>query len=225
MKPRIALFDLDHTLLPIDSDHSWGEFTLQLGWVDATDFRARNDAFYADYQSGRLDIHDYVRFAMAAVCARGPQAAAQAHARFMHEVITPAIRQPALDLVARHRDAGDTLVLVTATNEFITRPIAQVFGIEDLIAVNLARDAQGGYTGEIVGTPSMREGKVERMNQWLAQRDWNWDDVQTTFYSDSSNDLPLLMRVNHPVATNPDERLRAVALDKGWPILNLFETA
>ena len=222
---KLALFDLDHTLLPLDSDYSWGEFTIRMGWVDPVSFAQRNDAFYADYQAGRLDIHDYVRFATEAFRLKGPEAAHAAHAQFMTEVIRPAIRPEALALIERHRAAGDHLLVVTATNEFVTRPIVQALGIAELIAVELQRDTNGWFTGEIEGTPSMREGKVQRLQQWLDARGLSWTSVQTTFYSDSPNDLPLLSRVNHPVATNPDTVLRAEAHKRGWPILELFATS
>jgi len=219
---KLALFDLDYTLLPIDSDHAWGEFTITLGWTDPVDFARQNDAFYAHYQAGTLDIHAYVRFATEAFRRQGPEAAAAAHARFMCEVVQPAIRPEALALLQQHREAGDRLVIVTATNEFVTRPIAQALGVSELIAVELARDASGWFTGEIVGTPSMREGKVVRLQQWLQAQGLDWDAVHTTFYSDSRNDLPLLEKVSQPVATNPDDTLRRVAQEKGWPVLDLF---
>ena len=220
---KLALFDLDHTLLPIDSDHSWGEFTIELGWTDPQTFRARNDAFYAHYQAGTLDIHDYVRFATEAACLRGPVEAARAHNRFMDEVIRPRILPAARDLLRQHQRAGHTVMIVTATNEFVTRPIAQALGVSELIAVELERDAHGWITGEIRGTPSFREGKVTRVEQWLMARGLVWDDVEMHFYSDSINDLPLLEKVHEPVATNPDARLSAIAADRGWRILNLFE--
>ena len=219
---KLALFDLDHTLLPIDSDYAWGEFTITLGWTDPVEFARQNDAFYAHYQAGTLDIHAYVRFATEAFRRQGPEAAAAAHARFMREVVQPAIRPEALALLQQHREAGDRLVIVTATNEFVTRPIAQALGVSELIAVELARDASGWFTGEIVGTPSMREGKVVRLQQWLQAQGLDWDAVHTTFYSDSRNDLPLLEKVSQPVATNPDDTLRRVAQEKGWPVLDLF---
>ncbi len=219
---KLALFDLDHTLLPIDSDQSWGEFTVRLGWHDSDTFLKRNNEFYAHYQAGTLNIHDYVGFASEAFCQRGPEVAAQAHTQFMREVIQPVIRPEALALVQKHRDAGDRVLIITATNEFVTRPIARAFGVEELIAVELVRDAQGWFTNEISGVPTLREGKVQRLQQWLTTQGLDWADVDTTFYSGSRNDLPLLERVNHPVATNPDDTLRAVALEKGWPILELF---
>ena len=219
---KLALFDLDHTLLPIDSDYSWGVFTQQIGWTDPVVFKQRNDAFYAHYQAGTLDVHDYVRFATEAIRLRGEAASLEARERFMREVIAPAIGTPARELLQQHRAAGDTIVIVTATNEFVTRPIADALGVAELIAVNLAREPGGWITGEIDGVPSMRAGKVERVGQWLAARGLDWGEVQTTFYSDSMNDLPLLERADHPVATNPDERLRAIAAQRGWRILDLF---
>ena len=159
---RLALFDLDHTLLPLDSDYEWGEFTIRLGWNDPVEFARRNDEFYAHYQAGTLEVHDYVRFATEAVRLRGPEAAAAAHAQFMREVIAPAIRPQALDLIRQHQAVGDHVLIVTATNEFVTRPIAKALGVEELLAVQLARDAQGWYTGEIEGIPTMRQGKVLR---------------------------------------------------------------
>lgn len=219
---KLALFDLDHTLIPLDSDYAWGEFTTRLGWTDAQEFGRRNDAFYADYQAGRLDVHDYVRFATDAARRQGPAASAAAHARFMREVIGPAITPQARALVQAHRDAGDTVLIVTATNEFVTRPIAQAFGVEELIAIELARGPGGWITGEIAGTPSFREGKVARVADWLQARGLDWGGAEISFYSDSFNDLPLLEKAQHPVATNPDERLRAIATERGWRILDLF---
>ena len=221
-KMRLALFDLDHTLLPIDSDYEWGEFTIRLGWCDASEFKRRNAQYFEQYRAGTLDIHDYVRFATEAIRHQGEQASAQAHSQFMDEVIRPALRPQALELVERHRQSGDHLLIVTATNDFVTRPIANLFGVHELIAVELERDQQGRLTGGIVGTPSAREGKVQRMNEWLAARDLGWDDVEATFYTDSLNDLALLERVAYPVATNPDQRLRSLAGQRGWPILDLF---
>ncbi len=223
MKKRLALFDLDHTLLPIDSDYAWGQFTIALGWTDPVEFGRRNDDFYAQYQAGTLDIAAYVRFATAAFRQRGPEKAMAAHRRFMQEVIEPAIRPEALALIDRHRQAGDRLLVITATNEFVTRPVIERLGIGELIAVELERDANGWYSGEIKGIPSMRDGKVQRLTQWLQSQGLDWGRIEATFYSDSSNDLPLLSRVQHPVATNPDARLREHALSQGWPILELFD--
>lgn len=220
---KLALFDLDHTLLPIDSDYSWGQFTVQLGWRDAESHTRANDAFYEQYKAGTLDIHEYIRFTVQALRERGVEQADAAHRRFMDEVIRPAMRPQALELVRRHQAAGDQVVIVTATNEFVTRPIATAFGVPELIAIDLERDAQGNPTGAIRGTPSFREGKVARVEQWLAERGLDWSRVEhSTFYSDSINDLPLLDKVHEPVATNPDARLQAIAAERGWRILNLF---
>ena len=222
-RPRLALFDLDHTLLPLDSDYEWGEFTLRKGWCDKEAFGQRNAGFFADYQKGTLDIHEYVRFATEAVRKLGPEAADDAHHAFMQEVIEPHIQPAARKLLQQHRDAGDTVVIVTATNEFVTRPIAKALGVEHLLAVNLERDASGWITGEIDGIPTMRVGKVTRMESWMAERGLSGDTVDSIFYSDSMNDVPLLEKVNTPVATNPDERLRALATERGWRILDLLE--
>jgi HAD superfamily hydrolase (TIGR01490 family) len=222
-KPRFALFDLDHTLLPLDSDFAWGEFTTRIGWTDPETFAQRNEKYFEDYRAGTLDIHDYVRFATEAVRLQGAKAGHAAHLRFMREVIHPAIRSQARALLEQHRARGDGIVIVTATNSFVTRPIADAFGVDELIAVDLERDASGWITGEITGTPSAREGKVTRMVQWLGDRGLTWSDVHTTFYSDSMNDLALLEQVDEPVATNPDSRLRELALERGWRVLDLFK--
>ncbi len=225
-KLKVALFDLDHTLIPIDSDHSWGVFTTTIGWTDPVAFQRQNDAFFADYRAGTLDIQDYVRFATEAIRRHGAAHSHAAHRQFMQQVVLPAITPQARSLVEQHRQAGDALVIVTATNEFVTAPIAQAFGVHELIAVELERelssDGPGWFNGRIKGVPSAREGKVTRVTQWLGERGLGWDDVQTTFYTDSINDLALMESVTHPVATNPDTRLRALAVERGWRILELF---
>ena len=221
---RLALFDLDHTLLPIDSDHSWSQFTIQLGWRDAQTHARANDTFYEQYKAGTLDIHEYIRFSVAPLAEHSTDQAAAAHRQFMEEVIGPALHPQALALVRGHQAAGDQVLIVTATNEFVTRPIAAAFGVPELIAIELERDAQGIPTGTIHGTPSFREGKVARVEQWLAARGLDWARVEhSTFYSDSINDLALLEKVHEPVATNPDAPLSAIAAARGWRILNLFE--
>ena len=220
----LALFDLDLTLLPIDSDHAWGEFVIGLGWVDADRFRADNDAFYAQYKQGRLDIDAYIAFATAPLRDRPASELAQAHARFMREVIEPALRPAALKLVALHRERGDRLAVVTSTNDFITAPIATRFGIGALIAVRLERDAAGAITGRIHGMPPYREGKVACVGQWLAESGLGWGDFERiSVYSDSPNDLPLLERATDPVAANPSPDLEALARERGWRIVRLFE--
>ena len=223
MSRDLCLFDLDDTLLPLDSDHAWGEFVIRLGWVDEAGFRRRNDAFYAQYQSGQLDIHAYIAFATEPLRARSPADAAAAHRRFMREVIEPNLRPPALELVAMHQARGDLVALVTATNDFITAPIARAFGIDHLLAVRLQRAAGGTITGEIDGTPSYREGKIQRVTQWLATQDAGWQDFgRISVYSDSPNDLPLLERATDPVATNPTAALETIARERHWRILKLF---
>ncbi len=218
---NLCLFDLDHTLLPIDSDHAWGEFVVTLGWAEAAAQRAENDRFYAAYQDGTLDIHAYVEFATRAWRGRAPAEQAAAQTRFVAEVIRPAIRPAAQTLVERHRD--ELCAIVTATNEFVTRPIAELFGVEALIAIELERDARGAATGRIRGVPSFREGKIRRVEQWLAAQGRHVQDFErVTVYSDSPNDLPLLELATHPVATNPSAALEAIARERGWPILNLF---
>ena len=222
-RPRLALFDLDHTLLPIDSDHSWGVFTTTIGWTDPVVFNRKNDEFYAHYKAGTLDIHDYVRFAVEAIRVHGAERSEAAHADFMRTVVEPAVTPEARALVRSHQDAGDRVLIITATNEFVTRPIAKAFGVDELIAVELERGPDGWITGEILGTPSAREGKVIRMEQWLVAQGLDWGSVHGTFYTDSLNDLALMEKVDVPVATNPDDRLRALARERGWRILDLFD--
>jgi HAD superfamily hydrolase (TIGR01490 family) len=220
----LALFDLDGTLLPIDSDHAFGEFMVRIGWADPVAHARRNDAFYADYQAGRLDMHEYIDFATAAWRDRSAEEVAEASARFMREVVEPALRPVARHLVRRHLDAGDEVAIVTATNDFITRPIARALGVETLIATELERDADGRATGRIRGVPALREGKIIRVDEWLRGRGQRLEDFQdTVFYGDSTNDLPLLERVSRPVATNPVAALAAIAAARGWTVLKLFE--
>lgn len=220
---RLALFDLDGTLLATDSDHAFGEFLVGLGWVDGEAFRRRNDHFFEQYQSGQLDIDAYVDFATAPWRDRDAGELAAASERFNREIVLPAIHDAARDLVAKHRQAGDRVVIVTATNEFVTRPIADAFGVSELIATELQRDAAGRVTGAVRGVPSFREGKVERVQQWLQSQGSGWQACERiTFYSDSTNDLPLLERVSHPVATNPAPALERIALERGWPIIRLW---
>lgn len=220
---RLALFDLDGTLLPIDSDHAFGEFMVRIGWADVQEHRRRNDAFYADYQAGQLDIHAYIDFATAAWRDRPAPALAEASSRFMREVVQPALREPAQALVRRHREAGDTLAIVTSTNDFVTAPIAAALGIEHLLATELERDPSGRVTGRIRGTPALREGKVARVQSWLAGLGTTLQACErSTYYGDSTNDLPLLEQVSHPVATNPGPALESLAARRGWPVLRLF---
>jgi HAD superfamily hydrolase (TIGR01490 family) len=220
---NLALFDLDGTLLEIDSDHAFGEFMVRLGWADGEDFRRANDQFYAQYQAEKLDVEAYIRFATSAWRERPADEQAAASRRFIDEIIRPALHDAARALLRRHVEAGDRVAIVTATNEFVTRPIAALFGVDELIATELQRDADGRVTGAIQGVPAYRDGKVTRVQQWLAHQGLACDDFERiTFYSDSTNDLPLLERVSHPVATNPAPALERIAAERGWPILRLF---
>lgn len=220
---NLALFDLDGTLLPFDSDHAFGEFMVRLGWVDGEAFRRANDGYYRDYQAGCLDLAAYVDFATAAWRDRSIAEQREASARYLAEVVRPQLHPSALELVRAHRRAGDELAIVTATNEYVTRPIADAFEVSTLIAVELERDAHGRASGRIRGVPSFRDGKIVRVEQWLASQGRRWRDFEhTVFYSDSTNDLPLLERASVPVATNPSPELEALARERGWRILRLF---
>ena len=221
---NLALFDLDGTLIAGDSDHAFGEFMVAQGWVDAQRHRQRNDAFFRQYQAGTLDIAEYIAFTTSAWRSRPLAEQAGLIQRFMAEVMAPQLLAPAHALLQAHRDAGDLIAIVTATNEFITRPIADALGVEHLLAVQLERDAQGRATGRIQGLPSYREGKIARVQQWLAGLGQTLGGFErSVFYSDSTNDLPLLDIVSEPVATNPSPALAAIASDRGWRILRLFE--
>jgi HAD superfamily hydrolase (TIGR01490 family) len=224
---NLALFDLDHTLIPTDSDHEWGRFMVKHGMVDAENFARENDRFYADYKAGRLDIHAYLVAMLTPLAKYSRAQLAEFHQTYMHEVIRPTIVPVALDLVRQHRDAGDLCCMVTATNEFITGPIAAVFGVDKLIACEAETvDGQphSDYTGRPTGTPSYKEGKIVRTEAWLASLGKTWSDFERSyFYSDSHNDIPLLQKVTDPIATNPDDTLRAHAQAHGWRILELFQ--
>lgn len=220
---RLALFDLDHTLLPIDSDYEWAQFLIRRGILDGEHYERENDRFFRAYQDGTLDIHDFLRFQLAPL-AKYPRSTLDAwHADYMREVIEPHITPVARELVDRHRQAGDLTALVTATNAFVTAPIARAFGIDHLVATGV-EERDGGFTGRPHGTPSFKEGKVTRTGEWLATLGHELDGFERSwFYSDSRNDLPLLERVTDPIATNPDAVLHATALERGWPVLRLFE--
>ena len=224
---NLALFDLDHTLIPTDSDHEWGRFMVKHGMVDAENFARENDRFYADYKAGRLDIHAYLLAMLTPLAKYSRAQLAEYHQMYMHEVIKPTIVPVALELVRQHRDAGDLCCMVTATNEFITGPIAAVFGVDKLIACEAETvDGQphSNYTGRPTGTPSYKEGKIVRTEEWLTSLGKTWSDFERSyFYSDSHNDIPLLQKVTDPIATNPDDTLRAHAQAHGWRILELFQ--
>jgi HAD superfamily hydrolase (TIGR01490 family) len=219
---NLCLFDLDDTLLPFDSDHAWGQFVVRQGWVDAAEFARRNDLFYEQYKAGTLDIHAYIEFATRPWRERPAAEMQAAHARFMGEVITP-LHPAAVGLVRHHQAQGDLVAIVTATNEFVTAPIALAFGVRHLLAVQLEKGPAGNITGRIDGTPSFREGKTVRTQQWLESLGHRLQDFdRISVYSDSANDLPLLELASDPVATNPSAPLEAIARERGWRILRLF---
>ncbi len=220
---KLALFDLDGTLIPGDSDHAFGEFMVTQGWAEGALHRRRNDEFYRQYLAGCLDIAEYIDFSTRVWRDRGLDEQRAASARFMAEVMAPQLLPAARALLDHHRAAGDLVAIVTATNEFVTRPIADALGVEHLLAVELERGVDGLATGRIRGVPSFREGKIERVHDWLAGLGQRLSDVEhSVFYSDSTNDLPLLEIVSEPVATNPSPALEAIALQRGWRILRLF---
>ena len=214
----LAIFDLDNTLIGGDSDNLWGRFVCERGLVDGADFAARNEQFYADYQAGNLDIMAYLRFALGPLKGRPLEELDAWHRDFMASAIEPIILPKAIELVADHRARGHELLIITATNHFITRPIADAFGIDNLLACE-AEMVDGLYTGEPSGVPSYHAGKVTRLQDWLqgshASLEGAW------FYSDSHNDLPLLELVDNPVAVDPDDKLLARATDLGWPVISL----
>jgi HAD superfamily hydrolase (TIGR01490 family) len=219
----IALFDLDHTLIPIDSDYEWGQFLVRIGAVDAVEFKRANDEFFAQYQAGVLDPVVYLEFALGTL-AQFPRARLDAmHAQFMREVIEPNILPQAKALLARHLDAGDLVVIITATNRYVTAPIAAALGVEHLIAAEPEVDASGNITGKLVGTPTQGLGKVTHTHAWLEKQGKTLGSFERShFYSDSHNDIPLLSVVTHPVATNPNTLLTTHANARGWPLLQLF---
>jgi len=223
---QLALFDLDHTLLPIDSDHEWGRFLVKIGVVDANHYASENERFYADYKAGRLDIYAFLAFALKPLSEHSRAQLNEWHAQFMHEVINPNLRSSAFDLVKKHQNQGDLCCVVTATNSFVTRPIVQAFGIKHLIATEpevLGDAATGNFSGKVAGTPNFREGKVTRVESWLSSEKLSWSSLEKSyFYSDSINDLPLMEKVTQPIPTNPDQSLRAKAIENSWPILELF---
>lgn len=214
----LAIFDLDNTLLGGDSDHAWGEFIVEQGIVDAASYKAKNDAFFEDYLAGRLDIRVYLDFCLQLLGEHSQAQLDEWHALFMREKIEPIILPAAEALIARHREAGDTLMIITATNRFITAPIARRLGIDILLATECER-SDGRYTGRTTDIPCFREGKVTRLERWLLENNQYLEG--SWFYSDSINDLPLLSMVDHPVAVDPDDTLRAHAEGAGWPVLSL----
>lgn len=220
---RLALFDLDNTLLAGDSDYEWAQYLIDEGVLEREAYEARNREFFEQYKAGVLDIREFLDFQLQPL-AQYPRATLDAwHREFMRTRIRPIISEASRALVARHRD--DLRVLITATNTFVTAPIAEELGIEHLIATE-PEECDGRFTGGVRGEPCFREGKLVRLESWLASRGSALDEfVESWFYSDSVNDLPLLGRVTHPVAVDPDPRLEAHARERGWPVLHLHANA
>lgn len=221
---RLALFDLDHTLLPLDSDYQWADWLARTGRAgDPDEARRRNDDLMNRYNAGNLTAEQAAEFMLGLLARTDSAELAQWHELFMHEVIRPSIQPVAQKLVQQHLGQGDLCAIVTATNEFVTAPIARAFGIPHLIAT-VPEYRNGRYTGAIQGVPSFKEGKITRVKAWLADLNLTLQDFeQSYFYSDSPNDIPLLEVVTHPIATNPSPILRDVAQNRGWPILEIFK--
>ena len=216
---RLSLFDLDNTLLAGDSDFEWAQFLIEKGVLDREVYEARNQQFYEHYKAGTLDIHEFLDFQLKPLSRHPRRVLDEWHHEYMRERIVPIITQKSRDLVESHLD--DARVIVTATNSFVTAPIAREFGIEHLVATE-PEEKGGEFTGRVVGQPCFREGKVVRVEAWLAEHGLNWASFEETwFYSDSLNDLPLLSLVTNPVAVDPDETLKEAALENGWMIISL----
>lgn len=223
MLPNLTLFDLDHTLIPIDSDFAWGEFLIAQGLVDGPQYRACNDEFYAQYRAGTLDIQQFLEFALTPLAARDYPALLALQAEFMRTIILPHVKGAALALVKAHIAAGDLCAVVTATNAFVAAPIAWAFGVQNLVASVPAQE-NGRFNGAVRGIPCYRDGKVLRVEAWLESHGRNWSGFEkSTFYSDSHNDIALLEHVSEPVATNAEPMLRTHAVRRGWRILDLFD--
>jgi HAD superfamily hydrolase (TIGR01490 family) len=218
---RLALFDLDNTLLAGDSDYEWGQFLIDRGVLQREAYEAQNRAFYEQYKAGTLDIHEFLGFALRPLADHTPQELERWHRDFMRTRIEPMMLPAARALVRRHLDAGDLCAIITSTNSFVTRPIARAFAIDHLIATEPEKQ-NGRFTGRVAGLPSFREGKVRRLDEWLAGLGQRFADfTASACYSDSHNDLPLLERVSHPVAVDPDETLAREAARRGWERISL----
>lgn len=214
----LAIFDLDNTLLAGDSDYLWGQFLARHNLVDADRYERENQRFYDEYKRGELDINEFLTFSLQPLAAMDMEYLQQLHQQFMLESIEPIILKQAEALLAQHRDQGDYLLIITATNRFVTEPIAQRLGVDDLLATD-AEIINGRYSGQPAGIPCFQEGKVKRLNSWLAQTGRNIEG--SWFYSDSHNDLPLLEQVSHPVAVDPDDTLAQHAEMRGWQVMSL----
>ena len=216
----LALFDLDNTLLSGDSDYLWGVFLAEQGIVDRDYYEQENQRFYDEYKQGTLDIFEFLAFSLKALAENDAETLRNLQRQFLEEKIRPLMSPASFDLIEKHKAQGDTLAVITATNSFVTAPIVEAFGIENLLATE-PEIVDGKYTGQVAGTPCFQEGKVTRLNEWLAQRHEDLRD--SWFYSDSHNDLPLLKLVDNPVAVDPDDQLTAYARQQDWPIISLRE--
>jgi HAD superfamily hydrolase (TIGR01490 family) len=215
---NLAIFDLDNTLIGGDSDHAWGEFLCEKGIVDSEEYSRANDYFYEQYQKGGLDIFEFLDFALRPLAALDRDILNELHQQFMQDKIEPIILPKALELLQNHKNRGDYLLIITATNRFVTSPIAKRLGVDEIIATD-PEEIQGQFTGKVSGTPCFQSGKVTRLSDWLETNEHSLDG--SYFYSDSHNDLPLLNMVTHPIAVNPDQILEDHANEKLWPILDL----
>ena len=221
MKQNLALFDLDNTLLAGDSDYNWSLFLIKQGLLDEKTHHERNEQFYLDYKNGNLDIYKFLAFQLKPLSEHSVADLNALHAKYMDSVIRPMMTQKAQDLVDQHKAQGDLCLVITATNSFVTKPIAQAYGIAHLIGTD-PEMVNGAYTGGVAGVPSFQEGKVTRLKQWLAERGQQLTDFeQSYFYSDSHNDLPLMKLVTHPVAVDADAKLTDYAQQHGWPHISL----
>ena len=215
----LAIFDLDNTLLKGDSDHAWGEFISSKGLVDGDSYRKQNDAFYQAYLKGNLDIFAYQNFCLSVIASIPKNQLETLLQTFLNEVVESMITPQSEALIKKHQQQGHQTLIITATNEVITRPIAQRLGISELIATQ-AEIVDGNYSGKVAGIPSYKEGKITRLHEWLKERP-HLNMQGSYFYSDSHNDLPLLKEVTHAFAVDPDETLKKYALEKGWPVISL----
>lgn len=214
----LAIFDLDNTLIAGDSDHLWGDWLVTKGILDGASYKATNDRFLEEYQQGKLDIRAYLEFALRVLAEHDMAQLLEWRSEFYREMLPQLWLNRAQELVEKHRHQGHTLMIITATNDFVTAPMAREYGIPHLLAT-VAEQREGQFTGRVAGTPSFREGKVTRLNQWLAEHDETLEG--SWFYSDSLNDLPLLEQVDNPVAVDPDSTLAATAQQRQWPVISL----
>ena len=215
---RLAIFDLDNTLIAGDSDHAWGQFLVNKGLVDGENFRRANDRFYEEYKAGTLNIIEYLQFSLTPLTHHSMETLVELHKEFMRDYINPMMLPKANQLLAEHRAKGDYLLIITATNGFVTRPIATALGVDDILTTD-PEIVDSRYTGKFIGIPTFQKGKVIRLEDWLTEKNFTLDDAY--FYSDSINDLPLLEQVPNPIVVDPDAKLNAVAVERNWKVMSL----